>query len=105
MTQSEIVGLSHSYVGICGCVRLCAMRSTFWVIIPGLFASPGSQSRKQKHLQECVRVHVCVFVNLCLCVKVCLQGNTEVAVVLVPAVRMLAVPTALFHLPPLCVSV
>lgn len=32
-------------------------------------------------------------------------GNTEVAVVLMPTIRMLSLPTALFHSPPLCVCV
>lgn len=54
---------------------------------------PVSWSRKQKHLQLCASV--CVSVYVCI-------GNTEVTVVFVPAVRMLSLPTALFHSPPLC---
>lgn len=69
-----------------------------WVIIPSLFASPGSQSRKEKHLQVCL----CVFVNLFVCVYV---ANTEVAVVFMPAIRMLSLPTAPFHLAQLCVRI
>jgi len=48
----------------------------------------------QKHLHECA------FVNLYVCVR-----NTEVAVVFMPAIRMLSLPTALFHLTPTCVRV
>lgn len=47
-------------------------------------------------------VFVCVFVNLFVCVYV---ANTEVAVVFMPAIRMLSLPTALFHLAQLCVRI
>lgn len=41
--------------------------------------------------------------GLCVCVCECVcMGNTEVTVVFMPAVRMLPLPTALFHSPPLC---
>jgi len=58
------------------CVSVCLseIRSTNEEIILALFASPGSQSRKQKHLRECLcvckYVFACVSVCVCLCVFV-----------------------------------
>lgn len=59
-----------------------------WGNKPVCLAAPGAGSRNTCR-SECVSVYVCM-------------GNTEVTVVFMPAVRMLSLPTTLFHSPPLC---
>lgn len=87
---------AHTRVSLrCTCVTVCSISSTC------VGNNPQSVCFSWLSEQE-GETPASVFVNLFVCVYV---ANTEVAVVFMPAIRMLSLPTALFHLAQLCVRI